>query len=211
MLQKIFAHKAKKIHKYTALLQTAKDDTSKSNALRGLGTCYVDSNPDSAISYTLKALAIAEQANWTKGIATCSLNLGFYFEGKSNFDSALFYSNQALKASVITGDKNRIAQVYINRGTIYVHLLRYADAMNDFTQAMHLSEETKNEDRIARCNMSFGSIYVDQSNFAAALPYYQKALTSFTALKDTNKLRMPAVRWVPFIYILKIMRWQNRF
>lgn len=184
----LIAQDTVRLHKYYALLQIAKDDTSRVNALRSLGTCYADSNPDSAIIFTSKALGLAEKINWTKGIAACSLNMGYYFDGKSNYDSALFFSGKALKASVIVGDKNRIAQAYINRGSFYMHLLRYTDAMNDFKKAMQLSEATNNQGKIARCNMSFGSIYIAQSNFGAALPYYQKALTVFTALKDTEQI-----------------------
>ncbi len=184
----ICAQDTVRIHKYLALLQHAKNDTSRVNAMRSLGSTYANSNPDSAIAITWRALALAEQINWVKGIAACSMNMGYYFDAKNAYDSALFYSNKALTASVKAGDKNRIAQVYINRGSFYVQTLHYAEAMNDFKQALQISTQVNNQDKMARCNMSFGSIYLDQGNYAAALPYYQKALLVFTGLKDTEEI-----------------------
>ena len=113
----ICAQDTARVHKYIVMLQHAKDDTTRVNALRSLGTAYANSNTDSAVAITHRALALAGKINWTKGIAACSMNMGYYFDGKSEYDSALFYSNQALTASVKVGEKSRIAQVYINRGS----------------------------------------------------------------------------------------------
>ncbi|MEP7129089.1 MAG: tetratricopeptide repeat protein, partial [Chitinophagales bacterium] len=174
--------------KYRLEYQHATDDTSRVNALRKLGTTYTNSNPDSAILITKLALATAKKAGWTKGLAQCSLNLGFYYQNSTAFDSSLAYNNLALAAALKMNDKNRLALIYINRGTLLTISSKYEAALADLKKAVQLSEEAKNDDRLARASISLSQLYMYQENWDAALPWTEKALALQTELGNVQQI-----------------------
>ncbi|MEP6465745.1 MAG: ATP-binding protein [Parafilimonas sp.] len=157
-------------------LRAAKDDTSRINALRKIGTLYNGVKPDSAIYFTQQALALAEKVNWIKGISQNCLNLGTYFSTISVFDSAVYFETKALQEANIVGDKNRIALIYINRSAAYTESQQYEKAMPDLTEAIRISEEIGNKDKQARASQGLCELYMYQGNINAALPWGEKAL-----------------------------------
>src|SRR5262245_17210904 len=74
------------LKKWQDSFSVARDDTSRVNILRQIGTLYFGIKPDSAIYFTRQALTLAEKINWTKGIAQNCLNLGANMTSVSNYD-----------------------------------------------------------------------------------------------------------------------------
>jgi two-component system, NarL family, sensor histidine kinase UhpB len=172
----IYGQDKVQLRKFHDSLMLAKDDTSRINALRKIGTSYNGVQPHTAIYFTQKALALAEKIKWTKGISQNCLNLGTYYSTISVFDSAVYFETKALQGAKIVGDKNRIALIYINRGAAYTESQQYDKAMPDLTEALRISEETNNKDRQARVCLGICELYLYQDNGNAALPWGEKAL-----------------------------------
>ena len=158
----LYSQDSTELHTYQQALLSAKDDTSRINALRKIANAYEGIDIDSAIVFAKKALHFAETITWTKGIAQNSLNLGVYFMAVSKYDSSIYFETKALEAAEIVGDKNRIALIYINRGSCYTETQQYEKAMADLTEAMHISDETGNKDREARASQSICELYMYQ-------------------------------------------------
>lgn len=176
------------LHTFQQELTQATTDTGRINALRKMGTIFVNSDPDTAIVLTMQALELANKIEWTKGIAQCGLNLCTYFQNNSKYDSSLKYANLALTAAEEVGDKNRIALIYINRGTLFTVISKYEEALHDLEAAIALSEETKNDDRLARASTSICHLYMYQENWTAALPWALKALELQTKLGNMQQI-----------------------
>ncbi len=176
------------LHTYQQELVQATTDTGRINALRKMGTVFLNSDPDTAIVLTMQALHLANKIAWTKGIAQCGLNLCSYFQNSGKYDSSLKYANLALTAALEVGDKNRIALVYINRGTLFTIISKYEEALEDLKAAVLLSEEIKSDDRLARASTSICQLYMYQENWEAALPWALKALELQTKLGNTQQV-----------------------
>jgi two-component system sensor histidine kinase UhpB len=172
----IYGQDTLQLRKFRDSLMLAKDDTSRINALRKIGTLYRGINSDSAIYFTQKALGIAERIKWIKGIAQNCLNLGVFFAFISKYDSAIYFETKALQMARIIGDKNRIALIYSNRGGYFTESQQYEKAMPDLVEAMRISEEIGNKDRQARAAQGICELYLYQNNFNAALPWGEKAM-----------------------------------
>lgn len=182
----IYGQDTVQLSKFHDSLMLAKDDTSRVNALRKIGTSYNGVQPDTAIYFTQKALALAEKIKWTKGISQNCLNLGTYYSSISVFDSAVYFETKALQGAKTLGDKNRIALIYINRGAAYTESQQFDKAMPDLTEALRISEETNNKDRQARVCLGMCELYLYQDNRDAALPWGQKALQLAKELGNTE-------------------------
>ncbi len=176
--------------KYQDAIRTAKDDTSRINALREMTKYYSLDHADSAILVGREALQLSERTGWTKGIAQNALNLGFYLISTSQFDSGIYYETKALSAATVVGDKNRIALIFVNRGSAYTETGQYQKAILDLREAMRLSEETGNKDRQARVAQSMAELYGYQNNHEAALPWVEKA---YQLEKETGDTAMQSV------------------
>ncbi|MEO6166528.1 MAG: tetratricopeptide repeat protein [Chitinophagales bacterium] len=174
--------------KYRLLYKEAPDDTSRVNALRRIGTTYLETTPDSAIFYSKKGLSLSIQIKWTKGIAQCCLNTGACFASKSEYDSALYYTNLALEPAVELGDKSRIALIYINRGSFYFDMGRLNEALQDLRKAYEIAEQTGNKDRLARASITIGIIYMGQEKWEEALTWCKKALDIQTELGNEEQI-----------------------
>lgn len=186
----LFAQNASDFAKYQNAITTAKDDTSRINALREMSKYYSLNRTDSAILVCKRALQSSEHIGWTKGIAQNALNLGFYLISTSQFDSGIYYETKALSAAKIVGDKNRLALIYVNRGSAYTETGQYQNALPDLREAMRLSEETGNKDRQARVAQSMAELYGYQNNYEAGLPWVEKA---YQLEKETGDTAMQSV------------------
>ena len=186
----LFAQDATDLAKYKQAVTTAKNDTSRINALREMTKYYSLHQVDSAILICKQALQLSEKIGWTKGIAQNALNLGYYLINSSQHDSGIYYETKALAAAKEVGDKNRIALIYINRGSAYSETGRYEKAILDLREAMRLSEETANKDRQARVAQSMSELYGYQNNHEAALPWAEKA---YQLDKETGDTAMQSV------------------
>ncbi len=194
----LLAQTASDFAHYQEAIRSAKDDTSRINALREMSKYYSLNHVDSAILVCKQALQLSEQTGWIKGTAQNALNLGFYLISTSQFDSGIYYETKALTAAKIVGDKNRLALIYVNRGSAYTETGQYEKALPDLREAMRLSEETGNKDRQARVAQSMAELYGYQNNHEAALPWVKKAYqleieTGDTAMQSVAEMTLGGI------------------
>jgi len=181
-----------KIDSLFTALQFEKEDTAKVNAFNTLACEIAIYNPDTAIHYASKALALAKEVNYEIGIANAYNNIGFglsflgiFKEALKNFNDALMVydellisSAQANKSKILKGKGN----VYNNIGNVYDDQSDYAEALKNNFTALKIYQEIVDKRELAKTYNNIGIIYENLGDYAEALINY------FAALKLNEEL-----------------------
>lgn len=159
-------------------LNKDKEDTNKVIHLNKLCWEYQSiGNYDTAFRYGNAALQLAQQLNYSKGIATAYSIIGIIYSNQGNYDKSLENYFAALKIREETGDKQGSAASYNNIGTIYFTQGNYNKALENFFAAL----KTGDKQSVAASYNNIGTTYGAQTN-------YEKALENFfAALKTGDK------------------------
>ncbi|GBD91612.1 non-motile and phage-resistance protein [bacterium BMS3Abin04] len=133
-------------------------------------------NPDSAIFYGEKAIALAKKLNKQNYIPESYNFLGVVYRNKGQYIKALTYYNDALKLAQILKDSAEIAYSYNNIGGIYRILGNGILALENTLKALKYFESQKNESGIAFSTINLGIIYFNEKDYVNALKYLKYTL-----------------------------------
>lgn len=165
-----------KIDSLKKIIEIATHDTTKVNALNTLAKQILYSEPQKAYEYANKALALAQEAKWEKGIARSCHTLGNYHYSQFDYPQALDLWHKALKIYETSGNKTSMAKMLGNIGIFYSNQSDYPKALNYYFKVLKIMEETENKNGITKTLDNIGIVYKYQSDYPKALDYYFKAL-----------------------------------
>ena len=83
------------------------------------GRAIFNLNPDEAIEFYEKALAISTELDYKEAVATVSGNIGIIYFIRGDFERAMEFQKQALAMNAELGYKRGMANNYGNLGVIY--------------------------------------------------------------------------------------------
>jgi tetratricopeptide (TPR) repeat protein len=165
-------------------LSADKPDTNMVNHLSSLGRIYMYSNPDTSMIIGARALTIAQQTGWKKGIADALGNLGIYSYFRSDLPKALDYYQQALLIDQELNDKAGMAKRYGNIGLVYKSEADYPRALDFYLKALKLDEQFNDDYGLAADLDNIGIVYEEQGEYQKALDYYFRALKIDRKMND---------------------------
>jgi two-component system sensor histidine kinase/response regulator len=170
----------------TSLKAKDEADTVNINRLNKLAADYFDFNPDSALYYGEKGIALSRKVNYQAGVADGLAQVGHvhYFKGK--FDQARKNFDAAIVIYKRIDDKKGLASCYMLYGRMFSLLAKYKYALTYLNQALYIDKQIKDEYDAADCYKNIGIVYFNEGQLPTALDYYYKAL--FIDLKINNKL-----------------------
>ncbi len=155
--------------------QTA-EDTNYVNLANQIANKFRDGDPEKSISYSKKAIEIAEKIGFEKGIARARVDMGWSYYRLTEIDKAFETSqaaliliekiqNLALKAEVLTN----IAAIYNEQGKLEA-------SMDYFNQSLAINQKLSNFMGIGRCfnNLSYTSYKL--KNYEKSLEYAEKSI-----------------------------------
>lgn len=170
------------------VLQFAKNDTVKINALNDISFILVASDPQKAKDYANKALLIAQKIEWETGIANSYHNIGYVNYAQGNFPVALDYWLKVLVQREKINNKEAISSAIGNVGTIYFHQANYPKALEYYIKGLKLAEEIRDTAKIIANLTNVGMIYKRQNDFEKALEYQFKALKMVEKSNRQNEI-----------------------
>lgn len=174
-----------KIDSLQNLLKSAKDDTNKVNILNKLGQKSNQSgNLDSALTFAMKAQALAEKILFKKGVADALLNMGYIYMYREKDSIAAEYSLRALAIYQGMANKKGIANSLSRIGYAYEHQCNYSKALDNMFKALAIEEEIGDEAGGAINLGNIGDIYYYEGNYVEALKYEFKALSASEKVGD---------------------------
>ncbi len=178
-----------KVDSLKKVLQFASEDTTKVNTLIALSRTYLDSSPEEATRYSLKAKTLAEKVGFQKGLAFSLKYLGLINYRQGKYLEALDYWNQSLKVFEISNLKSGQANILQNLGTIYFDQADDEKALNYFLKAQKVAEEIGDTLRIAEILGNIGAIYGKKTaTYDKAIDYDLRALKINEQIENTDAI-----------------------
>ncbi len=178
-----------KIDRLLKLSHILKEDTIKALNFEAIGDRYnIKNEPDSAIVYFEKSLALSEKLFFKKGMGNSSFSLGNIYNNLSKNEKALFYYSIALKARQEINDKHGISDCYKNIGIVYQNQSNYPKAFDYYFQSLRINTQLNNTKGISDDYFNIASIYDEQKEYTNSLEYYFKSLTIYKSKNDSSDL-----------------------
>ncbi|QHT70216.1 tetratricopeptide repeat protein [Rhodocytophaga rosea] len=171
-----------KIDSLENILSKAGPDTTQVIVRNDLVAQYWSSNPEKVKEYAGKALALAQQLNFTNGIAQSHISFGIYYWSQGKSQDALTHYEQALALFQQTGNKKGIAKAYSNIGLVNKDMANYPVAIENYTRSLKMLEEAGDKKALANTLNSMGVLYKDQQLYDQALMYYMQAIDMLQGL-----------------------------
>jgi class 3 adenylate cyclase len=189
-------HGKERIDSLYTVLKTAKADSARVNTMNDLASEYINTNPDSAVSFSKKAQALAIKLNYRMGIANACLihgkamtNLGNFEKAMKSINDALIIYDEILKVPSGTDKKpskvkilKQKSRAYFSIGIIFSIQGNYPEALKNYITSLKIKEEIGDKKGIVATYGNIGLIYSYQSNYPEALKSF------FTSLKISEEI-----------------------
>jgi len=144
-------------------------------------------NPGQTVANATKALALAQKANYIRGIGESYriAGIGNYYLSKPL--KAINNYLYSLKYFMQINDLESEGNVYNNIGNLYRDN-DYDKALYYFNKSLAIAKKISDKSLIARLNLNIGTVYYSKNEFNQALNYYNISNDMFIVLKDSVNL-----------------------
>lgn len=158
------------------VINTTPYDTVKIDCYNDLIFEYYGADNAQAIKYAKKSIALAEQADYNKGLANAHRYLGNVYEVMADYPKALHHAQISLEIAHEIGFKPAEAASLSNMGSIYERLNDYKKALEYQKKSLALCIELEHKEGTAMVYGNMGNIYTSIGALTQAIEYYEKCL-----------------------------------
>lgn len=160
---------------------------SVADLLGNVATLYGrNNNPEKAIEYYEKTIALNDSINNLKGNFNSYLNLAITYRGTKNYTNISYYLIKALEIAEEFNLENK-SYVHNELAVNYLQLKSYEKAEIHIKDAIKLATEKKNKMALARAHESLAYLYEDRDkDFEKSALNYEKSLDYSTQMNDKN-------------------------
>lgn len=169
---------------YTIVQQEVKDTNQVNNLNKLCRSLFLISDYTNGLNIGNKALSLAEELGFQKGVANSKNNIGniYYFQG--NYSEALKNHLSALRIREKINDRKGIAASYNNLGNIYKSQGDYGKALKFQFASLKIEKELGNQNGVAASYNNIGIAFQNQKKYDKALEYHLMALTIRQKIND---------------------------
>ena len=166
---------------YATNAEQVAGDTSTVNKLNNDGYILRRSDAEQTILKASKALQMAQQLNYTNGIAESYRIIGVGRDYNGEPEKAIESYLNALSFFQSTKNLSGQAKVYNNIGNLYRDN-DYDKALEYLRQALKIAMEIKDEGIMPSVYLNIGNVYMRQKDYYKALGEYEKSQALFKKL-----------------------------
>ncbi len=175
-------HLIDSLHK---VVNSAKDDTNKVNAMNKLSDALTDiSNYRQADSVVLSTVQLAEKIGFNSGLCTAYANSGWISYSKGDYPRAISCYLEEMKIARETNDQKHIGGACHGLGSVYTDDGDFTKALSYLQEALKIRQDMGDKKGQAATLNNIGEVYRQQHEYAKALTYYFKGLSINNALKN---------------------------
>jgi len=168
-------------------LKTSKADTSKVNILFSLSDkLWRIGEMDTAMVLAKEGVALAENLNYKKGLASCMASVGLIHWQKGNYPEGLTCQLKALKIREGLNDQKGIASCYNNIGNIYWNQQRFDDALVFHKKSLAIREKLNDKIGMAGSYNNIGILSIEKNNYPEALACFLRSVEIREKLGDKS-------------------------
>lgn len=162
------------------------DDTMHCLEMIQLGSAYINLTPDSALAITNRALVIAKELNWKRGIASAYNQLGATYQMIGEYEKAL----RNFEAAENSGFTNNffLASLELNKATIYAGIEDFPKAISGFSSAAQKFEAINEPEAALIGYTNVGTMYLKKGQFDSLY------LNGLSIVSKAIKFKLPLYR-----------------
>lgn len=163
------------------------DDTLKVFWFNQIATLYHSCKEDSALYFGNRALLLAEQLQYARGICESHESIGNYYGtfGTNEFEKALEHYNQEAAVAEQNNLGKELQDAFSCMLNLYFYVGDFSNAMKLSTKALTRAELKSDSVKIAYYNNLLGFIYLRQSNPIDSRKFYEKYFKAAQVIKDS--------------------------
>jgi len=141
-------------------------------------SCWLNrfSHPDKALTFGLKALELAKQAGFIKGIAQAYNDLGILYIDQSDYTKALESFTFSLEIRKEQNDSTGIAASFNKMGIVFQKQGKLQQALEMQMNALQIYEQSGHVSNQSICLNNMAIIHQNLGDLEKSLDYHQKAL-----------------------------------
>ncbi|MEL6650887.1 MAG: tetratricopeptide repeat protein, partial [Bacteroidota bacterium] len=149
----------------------------RAKAYNNIANIHSDlAEPEKAIEYLQKSLAVWQEIGKPEAIAICYINLGAQAVVLKRNDEAERYLLRGRATFDSIGMQYGVSAANANLGALYLESENYPKARDLYETALEQAREVKDESRIAMALSNLGDVAINQDRHEDAISYLQEAL-----------------------------------
>jgi signal transduction histidine kinase len=149
---------------------------------------FSSDQPDSALFYAEKSLALAEKINDLKGKADAHFQLSYYYDREGDVEKAIMHVEKACDLYISLGDSSYLSGCYNNLGVYYSYGTEQTKSLEYFIKALNTAESLNDTFALSEAFYNIGTFYEYVDEYGMALQYYLKALEIDTSQNDIEEI-----------------------
>ena len=177
-----------KVDSLENLLRKETSDSTKVSLMVDIAIEIWGSSPEKTLSYSQKALALAQKSKYRRGEAKSQQGIGVYYWQKNDYANALSHYQKSQQIYDEINDKSGAARAVSNIGMVYADQGNYSQALDNYLQALAIFQQLNDQKRIAATTNSMGNVHKNQKNYEEALVSYKQAQAIWTKLGDQTSM-----------------------
>ncbi|WP_052188326.1 adenylate/guanylate cyclase domain-containing protein [Cellulophaga sp. Hel_I_12] len=171
------------IDSLNALIKLKKNDTTAVNHLLDISALLFRTDPDSSLSYSKKAIILAEKINFKSGMAYAYKNAGLAHYYKGEYSEVLLFWKKSLAIFEEIDNKAGISNLQSNLGAVYQTKGDDPKALDYFIKSVKIAEQIQDSSRIGTAYLNIGTVYSNQKNtYKEAFEAYLKSKAIFKSI-----------------------------
>lgn len=152
----------------------------------------VESNPDSALTYILKAKKLSETEGNVNWKARIFYGIGYCYYLKQDYKTSHYYLKQAVNFADEVDNSNILSKSYNQIGQVYSVQNDFKNALENFHNSLKISEDKEElSDNTIAVLSNIADLYIIQEDTISARRYYHQAKK--IGERDNKKLNLAVV------------------
>ena len=176
-----FSQNSKSVEELKRLVAEQTNDSTKVNTLLDIASQLFRTEPDSSMVYSRKAIDLATEINFKKGLAYAYKNMGLGYYVKGDFSDVLFHWEKSLAIFEEINDETGISNLLNNLGAVYQTKGDDPKALGYFIRSVKIAEKIKDSSRIGTAYLNIGTVYSNEKiTFNDAFESFNKSKNIFS-------------------------------
>lgn len=163
-------------------LKSSPQNKEKILLLNKLSKTFIETNPDSALYYANSGLDLANEIEYSLGIAENAASIGDYYVIFDSLNIAKEYYILAGKYFELLNMQNDYAKVLMVLGNIFLAQNNYSEALLTYQKSQHICEASNLQSVLPNIYNNIGVVYLNLGESEKALKYFQEAYSGFKTL-----------------------------
>ncbi|WP_062053593.1 adenylate/guanylate cyclase domain-containing protein [Sediminicola sp. YIK13] len=179
-----FSQTTRQIDSLNVLINSKDNDTTAVNHLLDIAALLFMSNPDSAMTYSNKAIVLAEKIDFKGGLGYAYKNLGLAHYYKGEYSDVLIFWKKSLAIFEEIDHKAGISNLLNNLGAVYQTKGDDPKALDYLIKSLKIGQQIQDSSRIGTAYLNIGTVYSNQKNtYPEAFEAYLESKAIFKDIK----------------------------